>query len=1023
MTKIDINYCRKKIYISTNGRGAYSCNLPQVPDLHITTSLVNMINHTSLSSPTLNIPSNFYGQFANDIVVDAGVYVNQNGSMFFNPNHSFIVNKGSHVVLTGTMTTACPQLWKGIQVNGDANSNQNYSGGFAANQGIIEVLNGGTVKNALIGIRNYTYQTNGNPDFGSTGGVITGNKANFLNNATDIDLIDYNISNKTRFISTNFETNKMLLGNYSIGDHVRMKQLMDVGFYNCSFQYNANGLYPIGQRGIGIHAYNTKFIVEGLCVNSSTCTSSLKSKFFNLEYGIIADNTNPLQTNTVRDCEFSNISQVATFEKNVNYATVRNNTYQIGGLFSTNTGLSGVYMANCKYYKIENNDFKYLTPLNGGPPSISNAGTYGVVVNSSYDGAHNIYRNSFNNLYRGVGAFYNNAAPSNAPSNNILGVKIRCNQFGNNNTNTNDIIVLGTNCSIDQNQGNYIPGVSTATNLVGNRYYAPSCNASNKWRFANNSPWCTHSNNLDAICRIDPQPLCSSNPQLQWSNINLYYNSNLQCLDNFTVATKIIHNSDITALKAKLSTSQQNLESGLDNGNTQALKNFLNSSAPLTAKTASVLSLSPFVSDEVLTVIFSNTGLSSSDILDLHNANKPICNAAWQLILNRNFTGTIQSTLDEQQLSSHMNERYNLISAFTNDHYNLIQAYGDKICNFLTDTLLPSRDTAIATIANLPDGVCQLIDERVHSQSNPGLSSSDILDLHNANKPICNAAWQLILNRNFTGTIQSTLDEQQLSSHMNERYNLISAFTNDHYNLIQAYGDKICNFLTDTLLPSRDTAIATIANLPDGVCQLIDERVHSQSNPITISEIDQLHNGSANIDDGCNFQKFLISLNSSSDNWFSLKNNNSLKSDIEAVANNENNSAKYLARAVLSYIFNNSYQVEYLDFENQGGRSSNAEAIQSTLGSVKEVTIENGNVIQIFPNPTNNFLNIILNSNEDNFYSFKLCNLIGAEMISGQIESAKMNQIDTKWFAKGLYMLKIYKNGNVISTQKIITID
>ena len=911
MTKIDINYCRKKIYISTNGRGAYSCNLPQVPDLHITTSLVNMINHTSLSSPTLNIPSNFYGQFANDIVVDAGVYVNQNGSMFFNPNHSFIVNKGSHVVLTGTMTTACPQLWKGIQVNGDANSNQNYSGGFAANQGIIEVLNGGTVKNALIGIRNYTYQTNGNPDFGSTGGVITGNKANFLNNATDIDLIDYNISNKTRFISTNFETNKMLLGNYSIGDHVRMKQLMDVGFYNCSFQYNANGLYPIGQRGIGIHAYNTKFIVEGLCVNSSTCTSSLKSKFFNLEYGIIADNTNPLQTNTVRDCEFSNISQVATFEKNVNYATVRNNTYQIGGLFSTNTGLSGVYMANCKYYKIENNDFKYLTPLNGGPPSISNAGTYGVVVNSSYDGAHNIYRNSFNNLYRGVGAFYNNAAPSNAPSNNILGVKIRCNQFGNNNTNTNDIIVLGTNCSIDQNQGNYIPGVSTATNLVGNRYYAPSCNASNKWRFANNSPWCTHSNNLDAICRIDPQPLCSSNPQLQWSNINLYYNSNLQCLDNFTVATKIIHNSDITALKAKLSTSQQNLESGLDNGNTQALKNFLNSSAPLTAKTASVLSLSPFVSDEVLTVIFSNTGLSSSDILDLHNANKPICNAAWQLILNRNFTGTIQSTLDEQQLSSHMNERYNLISAFTNDHYNLIQAYGDKICNFLTDTLLPSRDTAIATIANLPDGVCQLI----------------------------------------------------------------------------------------------------------------DERVHSQSNPITISEIDQLHNGSANIDDGCNFQKFLISLNSSSDNWFSLKNNNSLKSDIEAVANNENNSAKYLARAVLSYIFNNSYQVEYLDFENQGGRSSNAEAIQSTLGSVKEVTIENGNVIQIFPNPTNNFLNIILNSNEDNFYSFKLCNLIGAEMISGQIESAKMNQIDTKWFAKGLYMLKIYKNGNVISTQKIITID
>lgn len=52
--KVDLNYCRKKLFVATYGRGAYSCDLPQVPVFHMSTALVNTINGTSVTSPTLH---------------------------------------------------------------------------------------------------------------------------------------------------------------------------------------------------------------------------------------------------------------------------------------------------------------------------------------------------------------------------------------------------------------------------------------------------------------------------------------------------------------------------------------------------------------------------------------------------------------------------------------------------------------------------------------------------------------------------------------------------------------------------------------------------------------------------------------------------------------------------------------------------------------------------------------------------------------------------------------------------------
>jgi photosystem II stability/assembly factor-like uncharacterized protein len=913
-TKVEINYCRKKLYVSTYGRGAYSCNLPQAPDYHITPALVNAINGTSVNNPTITVPNNYYMQFANDVVVDANVYMNQKGMLFFNPDHGFVVGKQANVVLTGTMTTACPQLWKGIQVNGDANANQNYSGGFAINQGILQVLNGGTIKNAMIGVCNYTNQSNGNPDFGSTGGVITSYYATFLNNAKDVDLIDYNFpANRSKFWYSTFETDDKLLGNVSISDHVKIKQVNDVGFYACYFLYNAGNNYPVGQRGFGIHAYNAKFNAQGACANSASCTLSQKSKFTNLDWGIVADNTNPLQTNIVSDCVFSNIYQVGVFEKNVNFVTIRNNDFNLGGLNSTYNGVSGAYMANSRYYKIENNNFKFNPNLNN--PALTNNGTYGVVSNNCYDGTHSIYRNNFNNLYRGVGAFYSNAIPSSGVLNNSLGLKIRCNQFGNTNGNSNDIIILGNNGSVDGIQGDYNLTAPNLKTLVGNRYYS-SCSGSNKWNFAVNAPWSVHKNNNDGICKVDPQPNCSSNPQIQLSNIPIGYSSIQQCLDNFTVSTKVRSNSEIATLKEKLASSQQTVDATLDGGDKAVLLSFLNSGSTLSAKTNSLLALSPMLSDEALTAYFNLNGVSNANYLSVHNANKPVSYAVWQILLGKNFTGTVQSTLDEQQSADPFNERYSIISENQNNRYNLMDAYSDKICNFLNDTLESSRDSALANI--------------------------------------------------------------------------------------------------------------TYANIPDGKCQLIAQRVHTPGNNITANEIDQLHGGSNNVDEFCYFEKTMILLNNHAKNWNCLRTNENLKAIIEAIANNENHKAKHLARAVLSYVYGTEWEVEYLDIESQGGRAAIATETEtkSSTGEIINLKLEGVDKLIIFPNPATNLVYLVFSkSHQDKKYTFKFCNSINISLLQGAIDQNKINEIQTNNLARGIYMLQIFEGEKMINTQKIILND
>ena len=74
--------------------------------------------------------------------------------------------------------------------------------------------------------------------------------------------------------------------------------------------------------------------------------------------------------------------------------------------------------------------------------------------------------------------------------------------------------------------------------------------------------------------------------------------------------------------------------------------------------------------------------------------------------------------------------------------------------------------------------------------------------------------------------------------------------------------------------------------------------------------------------------------------------------------------------------------------------------------------------IIVFPNPTNNLLNIKLKNAEQREFDIMLINYAGQSVFTGTL-SNENNTINTSKFSNGIYFLKIYSNDNIF-TKKII---
>ncbi len=104
-------------------------------------------------------------------------------------NSKVLIEKGGKLIIDGgEFTNTYGRLWNGIEVSGSNTQAQNFFSGYAVNQGYLIIKNGGTIRNADVAVSTGTTDSNSNFDWSSTGGVISANSANFINNRKDVSL-------------------------------------------------------------------------------------------------------------------------------------------------------------------------------------------------------------------------------------------------------------------------------------------------------------------------------------------------------------------------------------------------------------------------------------------------------------------------------------------------------------------------------------------------------------------------------------------------------------------------------------------------------------------------------------------------------------------------------------------------------------------------------------------------------------------------------------------------------------------
>lgn len=179
----------------------------------------------------------------NEIVVDGNSTLTINAmTIKFSPQAKFIIKKGSKVILdNGTILTSnhidecnLGYTWKGVQVRGDINTNQNATNG----QGKLTVKNGSTIEYAECAAKNWD-GINAN----TTGGIIIANTGSvFKNNKVDVELKPFpnfpSYAYKASFNNCSFFSNN-LYPFATAPQHVTIEGCKGVTFSLCSFQLNS----------------------------------------------------------------------------------------------------------------------------------------------------------------------------------------------------------------------------------------------------------------------------------------------------------------------------------------------------------------------------------------------------------------------------------------------------------------------------------------------------------------------------------------------------------------------------------------------------------------------------------------------------------------------------------------------------------------------------------------------------------------------------------------------------------------
>ncbi len=391
--------------------------------------------------------------FYYDLIIPDNTTLTIISDIYFAEGKKIVVKRGGKLILDGgTLTNIRGNTWLGIELHGNPNEPQN-----SGNQGMVQIINEGTIKNAMCGIKTYKPVPidNSHGLYEYTGGIIIANEAKFINNITAVDILPYPYNSMNSLTKCTFEANNNINEALMPECFVKLSCIDGVDIKGCIFiDSRTIGAIIPENRMIGISAINSNFWVNHICISGTNpCTDYQKTSFENLKYGIKAIASVSGKPVTIKNSIFKD-NHTGIYLCEIDNATVNLNLFQKDESIPTYQifdNFTGLYLDECTGYQIEENQF--INYLNNTDKDYT-----GFVVNESGAENNEIYNNYIENMRYGIRAQGCNRG-------DLTGLQIKCNEI---NTFERDILVTpeeeGDNIGIAEEQGTDEPNAETSAN-------------------------------------------------------------------------------------------------------------------------------------------------------------------------------------------------------------------------------------------------------------------------------------------------------------------------------------------------------------------------------------------------------------------------------------------------------------------------------------------------------------------------------------------------------------------------------
>jgi hypothetical protein len=551
-------------------------------------------------------------EVSHDVVIQNRASLIVTGRIRMAENARIIIEPGSKLILDGgIITNTCGDLWQGIEVWGDPNATQTPQ-----NQGIVQVINGGTIENAEVAIRV------GSEDYtGKGGGMVFTSNAEFNNNDISVwfDPYSYTLNNLSYFRYCTFDYDRSVSGEVDL-TFARLNDVQYVEFKGCEFTNNSNQ----DHLGVGIESFNSIFTLDGMCnaYSGDDCTSWDFGSFTNLHYGVYATASNSTDYADIKHTNF-NGNYRGIYLGGMTLPRVTSNNFSLNDAAANES--YGLYLDGCTQYWVEDNTFEGegLTTEKG----------IGIVVNESGKYVNLIYGNAFNYVEYAInvqGTNRNDRLPTE-------GLEIRCNHFDNT---LFDISVIFDGMFIPQSHGiasQQGRNTTLAEDMAGNIFYY-NTSVSGDFDDINNQSnhfYYYYSNNA-GFYHVEPLDYTASTVTIV-PKATTSWTYEEGCPSNLTTGGA----GGTEGLRSSLSEAQSGIESTeailaalIDGGNTEVLHTEVETSTPPeTSEIYTVLMTeSPNLSETVMeTSIAKEEVLPNSMIRDIMVAN-PHTSTSLQLL-------------------------------------------------------------------------------------------------------------------------------------------------------------------------------------------------------------------------------------------------------------------------------------------------------------------------------------------------------------------------------------------------------